>query len=90
MPPVVLLNPFEVPEGQDEAFLAGGSAKAFMERQPGYIATPAPPEPCAHRPVPLYKCGRVGHDRVLSNRPQSPRVCQAPRGDTLCAFPCGL
>src|SRR5262245_41292807 len=31
---------FEVPEGRDEAFLAEwGAAKAFMERQPGYIAT---------------------------------------------------
>ena len=40
MPPVVLINPFEVPEGKDEAFLAEWeAAKAFMERQPGYIAT---------------------------------------------------
>ena len=40
MPPVVLINPFEVPEGQDEAFLAEWeAAKAFMERQPGYIST---------------------------------------------------
>jgi len=40
MPPVVLINPFEVPEGQDEAFLAEWeTAKAFMERQPDYIAT---------------------------------------------------
>jgi heme-degrading monooxygenase HmoA len=40
MPHVVLINPFEVPEGKDEAFLAEWeAAKAFMERQPGYIAT---------------------------------------------------
>jgi heme-degrading monooxygenase HmoA len=40
MPPVVLINPFEVPEGKDEAFLAEWeAAKAFMERQPGYIST---------------------------------------------------
>jgi heme oxygenase (mycobilin-producing) len=40
MPPVVLINPFEVPEDQDEAFLAEWeAAKAVMERQPGYIAT---------------------------------------------------
>jgi heme-degrading monooxygenase HmoA len=40
MPPVVLINPFEVPEGMDEAFLTEWeAAKAFMERQPGYIAT---------------------------------------------------
>jgi heme-degrading monooxygenase HmoA len=37
---VVLINPFAVPEDQDEAFLAEWEvAKAFMERQPGYIAT---------------------------------------------------
>ena len=40
MPPVVLINPFEVPEDKDEEFLAEWeAAKAFMERQPGYIAT---------------------------------------------------
>jgi hypothetical protein len=40
MPPVVLINPFEVPEGKDETFLAEWEmAKAFMERQPGYIST---------------------------------------------------
>ena len=40
MPPVVLIKPFEVPEGQDEAFLAAWeAAKAFMARQPGAIAT---------------------------------------------------
>jgi heme-degrading monooxygenase HmoA len=40
MPPVVLINSFEVPEGKDEAFLAEWeAAKAFMERQPGYVAT---------------------------------------------------
>jgi heme-degrading monooxygenase HmoA len=40
MPPVVLINPFEVPEGKDEAFLVEWeAAKAFMARQPGYIST---------------------------------------------------
>jgi heme-degrading monooxygenase HmoA len=40
MPHVVLINPFEVPEGKDEEFLAEWeAAKAFMERQPGYIVT---------------------------------------------------
>jgi len=40
MPPVVLINPFEVPEGKDEAFLAEWeAAKAFLEQQPGSIAT---------------------------------------------------
>jgi heme-degrading monooxygenase HmoA len=40
MPHVVLINPFEVPEGKDEAFLAEWeAAKAFMERQAGYIST---------------------------------------------------
>lgn len=37
---VVLINPFEVPEGKDEEFLAEWeAAKAFMERQPGYVST---------------------------------------------------
>jgi heme-degrading monooxygenase HmoA len=37
---VVLINPFEVPEGKDEAFLAGWeAARAFMERQKGYVST---------------------------------------------------
>jgi heme-degrading monooxygenase HmoA len=39
MPHVVLINPFEVPEGKDEEFLAEWeAAKACMARQPGYIA----------------------------------------------------
>jgi heme oxygenase (mycobilin-producing) len=37
---VVLINPFEVPKGKDEEFLAEWeAAKAFMERQPGYVST---------------------------------------------------
>jgi heme-degrading monooxygenase HmoA len=37
---VVLINPFEVPEGKDEEFLAEWeAARAFMERQPGYVST---------------------------------------------------
>ena len=40
MPPVILINLFEVPEDKDEAFLAEWEAvKAFMERQPGYLST---------------------------------------------------
>ena len=40
MPHVVLINPFAVPEGKDEAFLAAWeAAKAFMERQPGSLST---------------------------------------------------
>lgn len=37
---VVLINPFEVPEGKDEEFLAGWeAAKEYMERQKGYVST---------------------------------------------------
>lgn len=37
---VVLMNPFEVPEGKDEEFLTGWeAAKKFMERQKGYVST---------------------------------------------------
>jgi heme oxygenase (mycobilin-producing) len=36
----VLINVFEVPEGQDDAFLAGWEeARQFMAQQPGYIST---------------------------------------------------
>ena len=38
--PVVLINTFEVPEGQDEAFLEGWErARAFLATQPGYLST---------------------------------------------------
>ena len=37
---VVLINPFEVPEGSDDEFLmAWEAAKKFMERQKGYVST---------------------------------------------------
>jgi len=40
MSTVVLINAFEVPPGQDEAFLRGWeAARDFMQRQAGYIAT---------------------------------------------------
>jgi heme-degrading monooxygenase HmoA len=40
MAQVVLINVFEVPEGQDDAFLAGWEeARGFMARQPGYVST---------------------------------------------------
>ncbi|MBV8139019.1 MAG: antibiotic biosynthesis monooxygenase [Deltaproteobacteria bacterium] len=42
--PVVLINAFEVPEREDEAFIAGWErARAFLSTQPGYIST------CLHR-----------------------------------------
>jgi len=38
--PDVLINAFEVPEGQDEAFIAGWErARTFLSKQPGYIST---------------------------------------------------
>ena len=38
--PVVLINAFEVPEGQDEAFLAGWErARAFLATQDGHLST---------------------------------------------------
>jgi heme-degrading monooxygenase HmoA len=38
--PVVLINAFEVPAGQDEAFLEGWErARAFLATQPGYLST---------------------------------------------------
>jgi heme oxygenase (mycobilin-producing) len=38
--PVVLINAFEVPEGNDEAFLAGWErARAFLATQQGYLST---------------------------------------------------
>ncbi len=37
---VVLINAFEVPDGQDEAFLAAWErARAFLATQPGYLST---------------------------------------------------
>jgi len=38
--PVVLINAFEVPEGQDEAFLEGWErTRAFLATQQGYLST---------------------------------------------------
>jgi heme oxygenase (mycobilin-producing) len=38
--PVVLINAFEVPEGNDEAFLEGWErARAFLATQQGYLST---------------------------------------------------
>jgi heme oxygenase (mycobilin-producing) len=38
--PVVLINAFEVPEEQDEAFLeAWEHSRAFLSTQPGYLST---------------------------------------------------
>jgi len=38
--PAVLINVFEVPAGQDEAFLEGWErARAFLATQPGYLST---------------------------------------------------
>jgi heme oxygenase (mycobilin-producing) len=38
--PAVLINAFEVPVGDDEAFLqAWEQARAFLSTQPGYIST---------------------------------------------------
>ena len=41
MASIVLINPFEVPEGQpDEAFLAGWQRAAdYMQAQPGFLGT---------------------------------------------------
>ncbi|OLB65944.1 MAG: hypothetical protein AUI10_04630 [Actinobacteria bacterium 13_2_20CM_2_72_6] len=38
--PVVLINAFEVPAGEDEAFLDGWQkAREFLRAQPGYLST---------------------------------------------------
>ena len=38
--PVILINPFEVPEGQDEQFLASWEqSRDFLRTQPGYLST---------------------------------------------------
>jgi heme-degrading monooxygenase HmoA len=40
MESVVLINPFEVPAGQDEAFLAAWrEANDYMQRQDGFVST---------------------------------------------------
>jgi heme-degrading monooxygenase HmoA len=40
MAQTILINAFEVPEGQDEAFLAGWEeSRKIMARQPGYVST---------------------------------------------------
>ena len=37
---VVLINPFEVPEGRDEEFLAGwDEAVAYLRERPGFVGT---------------------------------------------------
>jgi heme-degrading monooxygenase HmoA len=38
--PLVLINAFEVAEASDDEFVAAwGSARAFLETQPGYVGT---------------------------------------------------
>ena len=38
--PVILINAFEVPEGQDDEFLAGWErSRDFLRAQPGYLST---------------------------------------------------
>lgn len=38
--PITLINAFEVPEGQDEQFLAGWErSRDFLRTQPGYLST---------------------------------------------------
>jgi heme oxygenase (mycobilin-producing) len=38
--PVILINAFEVPEGQDDAFLEGWErSRAVLSKQPGYLST---------------------------------------------------
>ncbi len=38
--PVVLINAFEVPQGEDEAFLAAWErSRDFLRTQPGYLST---------------------------------------------------
>jgi len=38
--PLVLINAFEVPEGNDDEFVAAWhSAREFLETQPGYVGT---------------------------------------------------
>ena len=38
--PVILINAFEVPEGQDEQFLASWErSRDFLRAQPGYLST---------------------------------------------------
>ena len=38
--PVILINAFEVPEGEDEAFLeAWERSREFLRGQPGYLST---------------------------------------------------
>lgn len=40
MPPVILINPFEVPPGrEDECLTFWERVAAFMRRQPGFIST---------------------------------------------------
>ena len=40
MPPVILINPFEVPQGKEDECLAfWEKAAAYMKRQPGFIST---------------------------------------------------
>jgi len=38
--PVILINAFEVPEGQDDEFLASWErSRDFLRKQPGYLTT---------------------------------------------------
>ena len=40
MAEAILINAFEVPDGQDDEFLTNWEeAKEYMERQPGYVST---------------------------------------------------
>ena len=91
MPHVVLINPFAVPEGKDEAFLAAWeAAKAFMERQPGSLSTRLHRSLIPNTRFRFMQCGRVGHRRALSGSPPPPRVYEAPGCDPFSAFPRAL
>src|SRR5262249_35253797 len=75
MPPVILTNPFEVPEGKDEAFLAEWeAAKAFMERQPGYLSTRLHRSRAPNTRFRFINVAEWGNRRGLSSCPQPPRI----------------
>src|SRR5215813_5256297 len=75
MPPVILINPFEVPEGKDEAFLAEWeAAKAFMERQPGYLSTRLHRSRAFNTWFRFINVAEWGNRRGLSSCPQLSRI----------------
>jgi Antibiotic biosynthesis monooxygenase len=72
---VVLVNVFEVREGQEEQFLADWRhAAEWMRQQPGFLSSKAAPKARPGGGVPLHQRRRVAVRRPLPQSRRFPRV----------------